>query len=447
MTSRMSIIARLAAPNVIGFVAQLVMSVIDGVVAAQLGSSALAAVALVLPFQMLLTQAANGAFGAATAGMIARALGAADRERAHSEALHALATAAAISGVLTVFGFTCVPTLLQRLGGSGAMLEQAVNYAELLFAGCLIIWLNAALGGMARGAGRMWLPAVTMLFAAFIHLLLSRPLALGIGNFQGLGIRGIAISWILSSAVSLVPLAYGLYRVKLIGWARHFAWRLDRMSGLMSVALPAIGSTALSNICVMVATKVASRYGEQSLIGFGLGARLEYVLVPFAFSIGMALIALSGQARGAGQHCKARQLALSGVIGSGVLVGVIGSAVAIYPELWLQFFKISDGAHATAVHYLHILGPFYMFFGIGLTSFFAAQAFGRMLPAVAGAFLRLVVIWAGGIISLKLYPDNIEAFFWSVAIAFTLYGLANLMAIMSLSAVRKEEQPIQPLLN
>jgi Na+-driven multidrug efflux pump len=75
----------------------------------------------------------------------------------------------------------------------------------------------------------MWLPAVAMLFAALIHLLLSLPLALGIGNFQWLGIRGIAISWILSSAVSMVPLAYGLYRINLIGWAKHFAWRLVLM--------------------------------------------------------------------------------------------------------------------------------------------------------------------------------------------------------------------------
>ncbi|MBU4610067.1 hypothetical protein IMZ29_05810 [Achromobacter sp. GG226] len=422
----LSAIARLTLPNLVAFAALLVMSMVDGIIAARLGATALAAVALVLPLQMLLGQTSNGAYGAAVAGMIARATGAADPVRARSIAWHAFLTAVVIGLVFCAAGVAFAQTLLAGLGGREAILAEAVRYALPIFVGCVAVWVNGALGGIARGQGRMWLPAVSLVAAAALHAVLAPTLA------ARWGVAGIGTSWVVSYAASLVPLLIGIHRTRVLTGLAQFRWQTDVAGMILRIGVPSIVSVLLSNLCVALSIRFAAGYGPDVLIGFGIGARLEYVLVPVAFSIGVSLVTLAGQARGAGDHAGARRFALAGVIASGLLLGILGSTAAIFPSLWVRWFDASPAATEVAASYLRHVGPFYLFFGFGLTAFFASQAFGRIVPAMIGALTRAVLVLAGGTIALQLSPDPV-AFFYAVAIAFMGYGLVNLYAIHTVS--------------
>lgn len=421
-----SAIARLTLPNLVAFAALLVMSMVDGIIAARLGATALAAVALVLPLQMLLGQTSNGAYGAAVAGMIARATGAADPARARSIAWHAFLTAAAIGLVFCVAGVLSAPAVLAGLGGRDLILDHAVAYALPIFIGCVAVWVNGALGGIARGQGRMWLPAVSLVGAAVLHALLAPALA------ARWGVAGIGTSWVVSYAASLVPLLIGIQRTRVLSGFAQFRWRADVTGMILRIGVPSIVSVLISNLCVALSIRYAAGYGPDALIGFGIGARLEYVLVPVAFSIGVSLVALAGQARGAGDHAGARRFALAGVIASGVLLGVLGCAAALFPGVWVRWFDAAPAANEIAASYLRHVGPFYLFFGFGLTAFFASQAFGRIVPAMIGALTRAVLVLAGGWLAARLSPDPV-IFFYAVAVAFTGYGLVNLYAIHTVS--------------
>jgi len=429
-------ILRLSLPNLVGFFASLAMATIDGIVAGEIGDGALAAIALVLPLQMLLMQTSNGAFGGSAAGMVARALGAGDHGAARSATGHAVTFALFIAAALALIGLIGASALTEAMGGRGGVLGQAAGYARIILVGALLLWITGALGGVLRGAGRMWLPASGFITMAIVHVLLCRPLAQGVGGFAGLGVEGIAVSYLIAQTVGLLPLVYGVYRLRLLTGPADLRLQRGRAAALTKLALPAIIATMLTNVAVMMAVRTASLYGQEALVGFGLAARLEYVLVPFAFSIGMALIALAGQARGAGDDGLARRLALAGVLGSGALLGLLGIVAALMPQLWLGLFDMSEQAYATAVRYLRIVAPFYAFFGIAVTGFFAAQAFGRITPVMIGAALRLVTLAIGGYWAHTFFPDDITPFCWVVAAAFTLIGVNNLVAIRAMSRPR-----------
>ncbi|GAA5234169.1 MATE family efflux transporter [Verticiella sediminum] len=415
-------ISRLALPNLVAFAAQLLMATVDGMVAARLGATALAGVALVLPLQMLIGQTSNGAFGAAVGGMIARSTGARDAAAMRSVAWHAVLTAGVIGVLFCVGGVAFAPRALAAMGGSGDVLAEAVRYATPIFLGCVGVWLTGALAGIARGQGRMWLPAGALICAAAMHALLAPRLA------AHWGVAGIGASWAASYTLSLLPLVVAVHRTRALAGLREFRWQSPVARSILRIGVPSIGAVLLANLSVVLATSYATRYGQDVLIGFGIGARFEYVLVPFAFSIGMSLVALAGQARGAGDHLAARRYAMAGVLGSGLLLGVIGSAAALFPALWLRWFDIAPAAHDAAALYLRHVGPFYLFFGFGLTAFFASQAFGRIGPALGGAGLRVLGVAAGSAIAAALTPEP-RAFFIAIACAFMLYGLANLYAI------------------
>lgn len=428
-------IVRLAWPNLISFGAQLMMLAVDGAVAARLGQQELAAVALILPLQMLLVQAANGAFGAATAGAVARAVGAGNPVLVRNVASHALMLATALGIFFACLGGTFAQNLIAAIGGSGAALELASAYAVVLFPAAIAIWINGALTGIVRGAKMMWVPTYCAIAAAVIHLALAPALAFGFAGLPALGLRGLAYSFLTAYVVTLAPLVWMACRHRLLQEILPKKLDRDLLATMLRTAGLAVITTSLSNISVMLSTRLVSSYGSEVLAGYGLAARLEYVVAPLVFSVGTALVTLCGHARGAGQMELARRYAIIGVSGCTLIAGLFGAFLAIYPNAWIHLFSpplaISNAAH----DYLRVAGFAYGFFGAGLTAFFACQAFGDMRRPLFGAVLRIIIIAVGGGIATSHFNASPMPLFIALSLGLVAYGVNNVFALLHVSRV------------
>src|SRR6202521_6401531 len=80
---------RLALPNTVAMVGTALVAVAETSYIGRLGTEPLAGIALVFPFAMLTQMMSAGAMGGGVSSAISRALGAGDRDRAASLALHA----------------------------------------------------------------------------------------------------------------------------------------------------------------------------------------------------------------------------------------------------------------------------------------------------------------------------------------------------------------------
>ena len=81
---------KLAIPNSIAVITMTSIMLADARFVAQLGTTALASLAVVFPFQSLLQMMAAGAIGGGVTSSVARALGSGDREKAQEAAWHSL---------------------------------------------------------------------------------------------------------------------------------------------------------------------------------------------------------------------------------------------------------------------------------------------------------------------------------------------------------------------
>ena len=86
---------RLAGPTTGLMVVQIVVAAVDVYFIGRLGIDALAAIALVFPFQMLMMNIAMGGMGGSVASSMARALGAGRLDDARGLVVHALVLAVA----------------------------------------------------------------------------------------------------------------------------------------------------------------------------------------------------------------------------------------------------------------------------------------------------------------------------------------------------------------
>ncbi len=412
-------LAALSAPNIVASLLQSGQSVVEAAYLGLLGTVELAAVALVFPFFMLMTMLSAGAVGGAVAGATARALGAGDHARAEAVLRAAILIALVLSTVMAavILGFGRM--IFTALGGQGEVLAAAMVYADRLFAGIAAIWLFNMMASVLRGSGDTVRPAfaiaaVLSIYAATAALLIF-GLELGIAGAgfalpvaYGIGAAGLA-AWILSGRAGV--------QARLGGVPLSVLGPLARQGGLAAV------QSTLTILMALVVTAIVGRLGTVWLAGYGIGVRLELLLIPVIFGIGGALIAMVGINVGAGQRDRAIRVAWTGAFAAALVVGVIGLVGAVAPALWGGLFTEDPDVLAAVTGYLRIVGPAYGFFGLGLALYFASQGLDSLAWPVIGTAVRLILVMAGGFGLLAFDLATPDLVFAVVAGAMAVYGL------------------------
>jgi putative MATE family efflux protein len=425
---------RLSLPNMLAMLASALVAIAETSYVGQLGTPALAGLALVFPMVMLMTMMSAGAMGGGVSSAISRALGAGQEARASSLAMHAFVIGTSAGLVSTVALIAFGPTIYAALGGRGAALAQAVLYSNVVFLGALGIWLTNTLASVVRAGGNMKLPSLTLLVASCAQVLLGGGLGLGLGPFPMLGMTGIALGQALSVSASalflLWYLASGRARVQLNFRAISLKGELFR--DILKVGAVALLSPLQTVLTVLVVTRLVSAFGTEALAGYGIGARLEFLLIPIAFGIGVACVPMVGMAIGAGQVARARRVAWTGGFLTAGIIGSVGLVVALFPDAWARMFTTEPAVLAAAHSYFNWVGPTYPFYGLGLCLYFASQGAGKVLGPVLAGTLRLAVVIAGGW-WLTTWPAPVSMMFALVGASLVAFGVASAAAIYFVS--------------
>ncbi len=426
----LGLMLRLAAPNLAVMFAQASTGLIETFFVARLGTDALAGMAVVFPGLMLMQMMSGGAMGGGISSAVARALGAGRRHEADALVLHALVICVGIGAVFTVGLLLGGPALYRLLGAGSGALHAALIYSNIVFGGAILQWLFNGLASIIRGTGNMLVPAAVICGGAVVLIPLSPCLIFGLGPFPALGIAGGGIALITYYGVGGIVL--GLYLLSRHSVVRPRLVRLRRAPfiDILRVGGVAVLVTLQTYLTISFATSVVGRFGDAAIAGFGTGNRLEYLLIPLTFGLGGPMVAIVGTCHGAGRHDRARRATWLGAILATLLTELIGLCAATFPDAWLTLFSHDPATLQAGTTYLHIVGPFYGLFGLGMALYFAAQGAGRLLwPLIAG-LLRLTVAVTGGLLAWHLNA-GLPGVFLALGLGLATYGLLNTAPLLT----------------
>src|SRR5207237_1674411 len=135
-----------------------------------------------------------------------------------------------------------------------------------------------------------------------IALLAASPaLIFGIGPFPRLEMVGAGVA--LGTYFALAALALVLFmrsrhsRVRLA--AHRLEWRNFRE--ILGVGLLSSLGTVQANLTVALVTAAVGHYAADAIAGYGIGSRLDYLLIPLLFGFGTGVLTLVGRNVGAGR--------------------------------------------------------------------------------------------------------------------------------------------------
>ena len=421
---------RFALPNMAAMLATALATIAETGFVGSMGTASLAGMALVFPMVMLQQMLSAGAMGGGVSSAVSRALGAGDTARANALAVHALWIGLAAGLLSTVLMLAFGPALYAALGGRGAALTQAVAYSNVAFLGAAGIWMLNTFASVIRGSGNMRVPSVTLLVVAVVQVLVGGAFGLGWLGLPRWGMAGVALGQVVAYLGGAVYLFSYLRsgRARLTLSVTTTALQHDLLRDILRVGAVACLSPFQTVLTILVLTHLVTRFGTDALAGYGIGTRLEFLLVPIAFAIGVATVPLVGMAMGAGMVSRAKRVTWTGGVMAACLLGVLGIVLALTPDTWTRLFTNDPEVLASAALYFHWAGPCYGLFGLGLSLYFSSLGAGKVAGPVLAGTLRLLLIAAGGwaLAQAHAAPWTIFAL---VGFGMAAYGVASVAAV------------------
>jgi len=271
-------------------------------------------------------------------------------------------------------------------------------------------------------------------------------LGLGIGPIPRFGLAGVATGLLVAYALAAIFLFWFLRSGRARLRLKFGAAALQREMFFDILKVGAVASIGPFQVVltVLILTRLVAGFGTEALAGYGIGARLEFLLIPIVFAVGVASVPMVGMAMGAGDIERARRVAWTAAAVAAVMVGAIGLVVTIAPDLWSGIFTSDYAIRAIANQYLSWAGPGFLFVGLGLSLYFASQGSGKVLAPVLAGTVRLWVIAVGGW-WLTVSDAPAWSLFALVGSSMTAFGLCIAVAVyLTPWAVRATPMAIKP---
>jgi putative MATE family efflux protein len=390
-------ILRLAAPTLVGSLAQIIAGIVQMHFVGLLGVDALAGVTLVFPCLTLMQLVASGGIGAGVASAIARSLGAGRKADAEALLLNAVFLAIIFGIAFTAVELLLGPILYRLLGGTGSVLAASLDYSNRVFAVSIFVWLLSLLISALVGCGNTTIPQIVAVLALVIVVPLSPMLMFGWGPMPPLGVAGAGLAfacYYLIGAAALLcyfrsrhaPLRLSL-DIRLI--ERRHLRDILKVGGLSSL------SAAIPTLNVTLITAAIARFGTETVAGYGLAVRADYLLLPLYIGICVGVLPMVGVSVGAAQFRRARQIAWTGALVAGSIGAIAALFLALVPSAWVGLFNHDPAVVASSSLYFRIVGIQFPLSAAAVVLGAAAQGAGRPFWPFVAVITRLIIA-AGG---------------------------------------------------
>ncbi len=311
--------------------------------------------------------------GIAAAALVARNLGAGNRERAREYATSALMFSLLLSAAVTLIIASGSGVLLSLLGAEGEAKRLAQVFIWTLTPGYILIAGAVCCSFILRGLGDARRAMYITLSAAVVTAAADPVFIFGLGW----GIQGAAAATVLGYAVAF---GIGLHAVTKV----HGFLNPLRRSGLQR-DFPAIWAIALPAILTQLATPFANAYVTYEVAPFGDDAVAASAiigrLIPVAFGIIFALSGsvgpVIGQNFGAKRFDRVRQTLNDGLVFSAVYTVAISAVLFLFRHQIADAFNASGRTNEIVVFFLTFIGITWAFAGAQFVSAAAFNNLGR----------------------------------------------------------------------
>lgn len=436
------VILTLSAPIMLNNFIQTVYNLTDTLWVSRLGGTEMAAMTLVWPVIFFLLSLGIGINIAGTS-LISQYTGADDKRNATRVAAQLISFSLVFSTLLGLLGFFIANPIIKTMGGQGQLLIEASRYLKTMFLGMPTIFLYVAFTSIKQGQGDTVTPMKISALSVGLNLILDPIFIFTLG----LGIQGAALATVLSRGIFSIYAVYTLFKtgegIKII--PQQLKFNTDLLKHITKIGFPSSVGQSTAALGFIVLNMFIISFGESTLAAFGIGNRINSLVLMPAMGVGNSLATIVGQNLGADNVKRARRAVRTSTLITTIFT--ITGLFLIYPvaSQIINFFTTESEVANQASYYLRLITlslPLMGFFQIFIGTF---QGSGHTIMAMFIMMSRLWILRIPMIVLFKTYTNWGSSSVWYAMILsnaiICLVGFALYLTGKWETKVIKQKEP------
>ncbi|MBN2240452.1 MAG: MATE family efflux transporter [Dehalococcoidales bacterium] len=366
--------------------------VIDMVWVGKLGAASIAGVGIAGMAVMAITSARMG-LTMGTRAIVARFIGAGDRDGANHAAQQAFVVSAIYVVIIASMGMFFAEPIMKLFGVEADVVSEGADYMRVMFIGSIAMSFRMMAEGIMQASGDAVIPMRVTIFFRIFHAVISPLLIFGIWIFPEMGVTGAATANVVSQALGGIISFWILFtgRSRLHMSLKNFSLDFTIIWRIVKIGIPGAIMSTERAFGDMVLTWFMAPFGTVAVAGHALLQRIEAVLRMPCMGLGNGAGVLVGQNLGAE---KPERAAKSGWMAAGIAQGyalIIVIVIMFWSENIISVFNSDPEVLKTGGDFLRIAATGYLFMGLYFVLQNAINGSGDTMPPM---LITLLNFWA-----------------------------------------------------
>lgn len=285
----------------VGLLALSSLALIDLYFIGRIGKDELAAVSFAAPILLFCINLLLSV-GAALMIVLSKLVGSDDTENINRVSSAGIYLSILIGVLLFVMGLYYNDSIFKFLHADPKLVDLLRSYMFYMYLAFILLALMVACTNVMRAFGDVRLPTIIMATVVVLNLALDPILIFGWLGIPSFGLNGAALATMISISVGLI--------ISLIFVRRYISFKpsffIFRWDEIIKVAVPVTFSKTMLPFANGVITSMLAVFGNAAVTAYGIGYRVDLLVLLFMMAMSIVVAPFVGQNYGAGNFQRIR---------------------------------------------------------------------------------------------------------------------------------------------
>ena len=355
------LIFQIAIPSSIGMFFNTMYNVVDTFYIGQISTQAISALTYSFMVFFMLLSVSFGLSSAITA-YVGGALGEYKKNKARIYTSNGISLFILIALVLTILSFIFLKYIFVSMGAEGIVLEYALDYTYIILIGIIPMLIGLGANAVLVALGDTKSYRNVLIIGFILNIILDPLFMYGFYFIPAFGVSGVALATVFIQYITLVYMLYKLYKTNLFDIPRFFSSlpNLKAYKHLIKQGIPTSINMFLGSLGSMITMYFVSAYGFKAVAAFGIGYRVEQIILLPMLGLNTAVISIVSNNFGAKNFDRIDEVRNTS-LRYGYIMSAIGVVlIALFGKYMIMVFDTDT--EVVDIAYTYIIFESFIFF-------------------------------------------------------------------------------------
>ena len=407
------LVRKLAVPAMVGTLFQTLYNVVDTFFAGKISPEALSALSKSFPIYFIIIATSIGVTVAGTS-LIGNSIGEKDNKKTLNYFSHIIYYGILISIFITLLGLYFSERVFFLMGSTEEVASLGLEYTNIIYSGSFLFILVVSLNSLLHAEGDTKTYRNVLVLSFLLNVILNPVLIFGFLFIPAFGVKGIGIATIISQLVSFLIILFKVLkneRVRNIS-SEYLVPKFLFFKNIFFQSMPISVSICGYALAAAIIFTYVGQSGEYAVAGYGVGTRIEQVVLLPILGINTAIISIIAQNYGANNLIRIKETYFTAIKYAFIIMITAGTLVFLSASIITSFFSNDPEVIEYGKRYLKISAfvlPAYPVFFLSNGFFMALK---KSENAMISNFFRNVLNPIAVFYIAKYINASFETFFW-----------------------------------